>query len=29
MKTHGITHEQIAMVAVVQREWPRGIRVPP
>src|SRR5882757_1191877 len=21
MKTHGITHEQIAMVAVVQREW--------
>ena len=21
MKTHGVTHEQIAMVAVVQREW--------
>ena len=21
MKTHGITHEQLAMVAVVQREW--------
>jgi len=21
MKTHGITHEEIAMVAVVQREW--------
>jgi acetyl-CoA acetyltransferase len=21
MKTHGITHEQIAMVSVVQREW--------
>ena len=21
MKTYGITHEQLAMVAVVQREW--------
>ena len=29
MKTHGITHEQIAMVAVVQREWAARIRAPP
>jgi len=29
MKTHGITHEEIAMVAVVQREWARRTRAPP
>jgi hypothetical protein len=22
MKTYGLTHEQLAMVSVVQREWP-------
>ena len=29
MKTYGITHEQIAMVAVVQREWAAKNRAPP
>ena len=29
MKTYGITHEQLAMVAVVQREWAGQIPAPP
>jgi hypothetical protein len=36
MKTYGLTHEQLAMVSVVQRQWtgnnpraPSGRRLPP
>jgi acetyl-CoA acetyltransferase len=29
MKTYGLTHEQLAMVSVVQREWAARNRAPP
>jgi acetyl-CoA acetyltransferase len=29
MKTYGLTHEQLAMVSVVQREWAAKNRAPP